>query len=111
MITENKKQEVVYSDHCTITGNFVIDTGQVGSKVEKYSGWRYSEDGFKDYQIESEASLQFDLNAPSISQVYLSWVTAFEKLLKCFRRHTFKNNPGVATRGNTKLKKICKVIF
>ena len=112
VITEKGKQRVVYSDHCTITGDFAIDTGQVGRRVEKSCGWRYSEEGFQDYQMESEVSMQFDLTAPSISKVYSSWVTEFEKLMaKCFRRHTFKNKSGVAVESTTKHKKIREVIL
>ena len=113
VIKEKGQQKIVYSDHCTISSEFTIDIGQTKNKVEKTSGWKYSEDGYCDYQIESEASMLFDLTAPSTSQVYSSWVTAFEKVLaKCFRRHTFKKNSStVAKIGNTKHREIRKVIL
>ena len=113
VVKEKGEQRVVYSDHCTITSDFAIDTGQTRNKVEKTCGWRYSEEGYTTYQIESKASLHFDLTASSISEVYSSWVTEFEKLLaKCFRRHTFKNKSNALEKiGTTKHKKIRKVIL
>ena len=90
--------KVVYSDHCVIVADLDIDTGRVRKKGEKISGWRYCEDGFSQYKLESEASIQFDLSGPSASTVYSSWTVEFEKLLaKCFRRRTYKPNSGKNT--------------
>ena len=108
---EKGVQRVVYSDHCVFIAELEIDTGEIKKKAEKNSSWKYCEDGYQRYQLESEASIQFDLSAPSISKRYSSWVVEFEKLLaKCFRRRTFKHT-AKKTDETAKSKKIREVIL
>ena len=75
------KHKIVYSDHCVIIVEISIDVGKVKNNTEKSSKWSFTKEGYEDYQLESEASIQFDIAAESISQVYSSWVVEIEKLL------------------------------
>ena len=103
--------KVVYSDHCVIVADLDIDTGRIKKKVEKVSGWRYCEEGFSRYKLESEASIQFDCSGSSASKIYSSWSEEFEKLLaKCFRRRTFKPK-SEKVGGELKHRKIRDVIL
>ena len=104
--------KAVYSDHCVIVADMDIDTGTVKRKIEKISGWKYCEEGFTQYKLESEASIQFDLSGPSSSKIYSSRTEEFEKLLaKCFRRRTFKPKSGKVGVVTLKYRKIRDVIL
>ena len=100
--TERGMRKIVYSDHCVIIGELEIDIGWVKKSTEKISGWCFNEEGYEVYNIESDASLDFDLSAVCTSNTYSSWVVGFEKLLaKCFRRQTSK-------RGDTRHKRVSR---
>ena len=75
-------------------------------------GGNYCEEGFTQYKLESEASIQFDLSGPSSSKIYSSWTEEFEKLLaKCFRRRTFKPKSGKVGVVTLKYRKIRDVVL
>ena len=108
---ENGARRIVYSDHCAMVVELEIDVGHIKKKIEKKSGWRYCQEGYEIYGVESKAVLPLDLTGPTISNVYSSWVVEFEKLLaKCFRRHTFKNKEEPRCRNN-KIKNIREAIM
>ena len=109
-IKENGARKIVYSDHCAIIADLKIDIGRVQKTTEKVSGWNFNEDGYERYSIESEASLDFDLSSPCTTNIYSSWVVAFEKLLaKCFRRQTI-NKGGFRKKSRSKYSRIRDII-
>ena len=108
---ERGVQKITYSDHCVLIADLAVETGRVRQKVEKISGWKYCEEGYKLYQVESEASIQLDTAATTISDIYSAWEVHFEKLLaKCFRRRSFRRE-GKRKNGNNLYKKLREVIL
>ena len=59
--TVGRPKKITYSDHCAIIAEYAIATGKIKKKAEKRSGWKYCEEGYKLYQLESDASIHFDL--------------------------------------------------
>lgn len=102
--------QITYSDHCVMIMDLAVEIGRLRKDAEKISGWKYCEEGYKLYQVESEASLQFNTSAPTITEIYSSWEVGFEKLLaKCFRRRIFKGKPKRRDKNN-KYKKLRELI-
>ena len=91
---EKGVQNCVFSDHCTIIVELQVNTGIFNKKKEKIRAWDFkNKEGFEQYQLESRASLDFDLDAVNSTEMYASWVVSFEKLLsKCFRRRTYNSD-------------------
>ena len=91
-ITTKGRKHIVYSDHCVMTADIELNVGQVRRKSEKVSGWKYCDEGYELYSIESNLPMEFEAGEPNTTKMYESWVVAFEKVLSnCFRRRTFRN--------------------
>ena len=104
------KRKIVYSDHCVMIADLEIDIGRVSKDNEKRCGWKFNDEGFEQYQLESELKLEYDDGGESATRIYESWAVAFEKLLsRCFRRRTFTTK-NCAKITNTRHKMVRAII-
>ena len=102
------KIEIVHSDHCSIIVDMLVETGLVKKCSGKKSTWHFSEEGYSSHQVESEAPLNFNVKAATMTGVYSSWTEGFEKLLaKSFRKRTFKEgSSSVSGRKHTNIRRM-----
>ena len=89
---ENGVQRIVFSDHCTITTELNLEVGRVQKQSRKETRWRYSEEGYKVYEVESDASLDFDLSALSTTDIYGSWVACQGAFGECLVEEVLKRS-------------------
>ena len=111
-VTSTKgKRSIVYSDHCVLIADLEVDVGQATKTSCKSRGWKFSDEGFEQYRIESEPALEFEPDELSATKLYDSWVVSFEKLLaKCFSMRTY-NAKGSKVKVHSKKHKQIRMIL
>ena len=88
-------KKVTFSDHCAI----LIDTDIQASTPNReatgtnYKTWKFTEEGYTTYKIESIEPLEAKWS-PDSTQAYAFWMQDFEKVLsRCFEKKTIKIGP------------------